>query len=144
MKGLGNIKISPVNMEERGKLNFRSGDTVRVGVKVQEKDKVRIQNFEGLVLARRHGTEPGATFTVRKVMDGVGVERIFPLYSPAIEKIEVKKTAKVRQSKLYHIREKAAKEIRREMRNVRAVKDEKVTVTSEDIKESPTPQIAEQ
>ncbi|MDP2593576.1 MAG: 50S ribosomal protein L19 [bacterium] len=138
------IKISPVDMETRAKLNLRAGDTVKVFQKIKEGDKSRIQAFEGLVLGRKHGKEPGATFTVRRVFDGVGVERIFPLYSPNIEKVEILKRAKVRQSKLYHIREKAAKEIRREMRNVRAVKDEKVTVTSEDIKEAPTPQIAEQ
>lgn len=112
------IKISPVNMEERKKITLSSGDTVRVWQKIQEKDKVRLQAFEGLVLARKHGKEAGATFIVRKVIDGVGVERIFPLYSPAIDKIEIIRRAKVRKSKLYYVREKAAKEIRRQMRNI--------------------------
>lgn len=112
------IKISPVNMEERKKIPLSSGDTVRVWQKIQEKDKTRLQAFEGLVLARKHGNESGATFTVRKVIDGVGVERIFPLYSPAIDKIEIIRRAKVRKSKLYYVREKAAKEIRRQMRNI--------------------------
>lgn len=111
------IKVSPVNMESRQKLGIRAGDTVRVWQKIQEKGKTRLQAFEGLVLARKHGDEAGATFTVRKVASGVGVEKIFPLYSPVIDKIEIIKRAKVRRAKLYHIREKAAKEIKRQMRN---------------------------
>ncbi|MEX0933628.1 MAG: 50S ribosomal protein L19 [Candidatus Paceibacterota bacterium] len=113
--------FSPVNIEERRKIGVRAGDTVRVHVRIQEKGKTRIQIFEGLVLAVKHGTEPGATFTVRRVASGVGVERIFPLYSPAIDKIEVAKRAKVRRSKLYYIREKVAREIRRQMRGARLV-----------------------
>jgi large subunit ribosomal protein L19 len=96
---------------------------VRVFQKIQEKGKTRLQAFEGLVLARKHGKEAGATFTVRRVASGVGVEKIFPLYSPVIDKIEVVKRSKVRRAKLYHIREKAAKEIRRQMRNVRLAKE---------------------
>ncbi|MFA6338613.1 MAG: 50S ribosomal protein L19 [Candidatus Paceibacterota bacterium] len=116
-------KISPVNMDARKKMDMRAGDTVRVHQKIMEKGKVRLQVFEGLVIARKHGSESGATFTVRKIASGVGVERIFPLYSPVIEKIEVTKRAKVRQSKLYYIREKASKEIKRQMRNVRMAKE---------------------
>ena len=119
-----NITISPVNIEERKALELRAGDTVRVWQKVKdlikEKDKVkertRVQAFEGLVLARKHGTQAGATFTVRRTASGVGVERIFPLYSPLIDKIEILRRAKIRRAKLYHIRHKAAKEISREMR----------------------------
>ncbi len=110
------VNISPVNIEERKGFDLRVGDTVKVHQKIQDKGKTRIQIFEGLVLARKHGTEPGATFTVRKVASGVGVEKIFPLYSPLIDKIEVTKRAKVRRSKLYYIREKVAREIRRQMR----------------------------
>jgi large subunit ribosomal protein L19 len=117
-----NKVITPVKVEERAKLDLRSGDTVRVWQKIQEKGKTRLQAFEGLVLARKHGAEAGATFTVRRVASGVGVEKIFPLYSPMIDKIEVVKRSKTRQSKLYHIRDKAAKEIRRQMRNVRTAK----------------------
>ena len=113
--------ISGVNTTERKDMSLRSGDTVRVWVKVKEKDKTRLQAFEGLVLSRKHGTEAGATFTVRKVMDGVGVERIFPLYSPSIDKIEVLRRSKVRRAKLYFVREKAAKEIRRGMRRMLAL-----------------------
>ncbi len=109
--------ISPVNIEARKKLEVRPGDTVRVSQKIQEKGKIRIQVFEGLVLSVKHGNEAGGTFTVRKVASGVGVEKTFPLFSPMIDKIEIVKRTKVRQSKLYYIREKAAKVIRRSMRN---------------------------
>lgn len=118
-----------VNIDERKNLDIRSGDTIRVTQKITERDKktgkpkIRLQAFEGLCLAVKHGKEAGATFTIRKTASGVGVERIFPLYSPAIEKIEVVKRSKVRRAKLYHIREKAAKEIRRQMRNVRDLPD---------------------
>jgi len=111
--------VSPVNIEHRRNLDIRTGDTVRVWSKVVEKGKTRLQAFEGLVLARKHGAEAGATFTVRKIASGVGVERIFPLYSPNIDKIELVKRAKTRRSKLYYIRDKAAKEIRRKMRALR-------------------------
>lgn len=119
---LNGITISPVK-EDRAKLNLRAGDTVKVWQKIKEKDKYRLQAFEGLVLSRKHGKEAGAMFTVRKVVDGIGVERIFPLYSPMIDKVEILKSAKVRRAKLYHIREKATKEIRRQMRNMRAMKE---------------------
>lgn len=111
-------QISPVNVEERKNLGLRSGDTVRVHQKIQEKGKTRIQVFEGLVLARKHGSEPGATFTVRATMSGIGVEKIFPLYSPLIDKIEIVRRSKVRRAKLYYIREKVAREIRRQLRNM--------------------------
>ncbi len=113
--------ISPVNVEERRALDIRAGDTVRVWQKIEEKDKTRLQAFEGLVLARKHGREAGGTFTVRRVASGVGVEKIFPLYSPAIDRIELLKRSKVRRSKLYYIREKVAREIRRQMRNTVAI-----------------------
>lgn len=118
-----NKVISPINIEERSALDFRAGDTVRVWQKIAEKGKFRLQAFEGLVLARKHGKEAGATFTVRRVASGVGVEKIFPLFSPVIDKIDVLKRARVRRSKLYHIREKAAKEISRQMRNLRMQKE---------------------
>jgi len=108
--------ISPVNTKARKELNVQAGDTVRVTQKIKEKGKIRLQVFEGLVLSVKHGTEPGATFAVRKVASGVGVEKTFPLYSPMIDKIEIVKRTKVRRAKLYYIRDKAAKEIRRAMR----------------------------
>src|SRR3989338_8658738 len=111
--------VSSVNISERKTLDIRPGDIVKVWQKIVEKGKTRLQAFEGLVLARKHGREAGATFTVRKVLDGVGVEKIFPQYSPMIDKVEVVSRSKVRRAKLYHIREKAAKEISRQMRNIR-------------------------
>ncbi len=115
--------ISPVNIEARQKLDVRAGDTVKVWQKIKEGEKTRLQVFDGVVLARKHGKEAGATFTVRKVASGVGVEKIFPLYSPMIDKIEIVKRSKVRRAKLYHIREKAAKEIKREMRKIKSLPD---------------------
>ena len=107
-------------MEERKNLKFSSGDTLRVWSKIQEKGKTRLQAFEGMVLARKHGAEMGATFTMRRVASGVGVERIFPLYSPLIDKIEITKQSKARRSKLYYIRDKAAKEVRRKIKLIRS------------------------
>ena len=112
-------KLTSVDVEERKKLNFNAGDTVRVWSKVlDEKNKIRLQAFEGIVLARKHGMEIGATFTVRRIASGVGVERIFPLYSPAIDKIELTKKSRARKSKLYYIRVKAVKDVRRKLRSV--------------------------
>lgn len=89
--------------------------------KIEEKGKYRLQAFEGLVLARKHGTEAGGTFTVRRVSSGVGVEKIFPLYSPMIDKIEVVKRSRVRRAKLYFIRDKVAREARRQLRRTKMV-----------------------
>ncbi len=108
--------ISPVDVQARKTLDLRSGDTVRVHQKIEEKGKTRIQTFEGLVLARKHGTEAGGTFTVRRVSSGVGVEKIFPLYSPMIDKIEIVKRATMRRAKLYFLRDKVAREARRMLR----------------------------
>ncbi len=108
--------LTPVDKAKRAGIEFSSGDTLRVWNKIEEKGKIRLQAFEGLVLARKHGTEIGATFTLRKVTSGVGVERIFPLFSPAIDKIEVVKRARARRSKLYYVREKAQRDVRRKMK----------------------------
>ena len=119
---LQGVKTSPVNMANRKELGIKAGDTVKVHQRIiDEKGKARIQVFEGTVLARKHGNEPGATFTVRRVASGVGVEKIFPLYSPTIDKIEIVKRAKVRRAKLYYIREKVAREIKRQMRRMSLV-----------------------
>ncbi|MEO2082454.1 MAG: 50S ribosomal protein L19 [Desulfurobacteriaceae bacterium] len=88
--------------------DFRVGDTVRVHVKVKEGDKERIQAFEGVVI-RKRGSGTDATFTVRKVSYGVGIERTFPLYAPVIDKIEVLKRGIVRRARLYYLREKRGK-----------------------------------
>lgn len=83
---------------------IRPGDTVRVYQKIREGDKERIQVFEGLVIARKHGKGITSTIIVRKIISGVGVERIFPLHSPTIEKIETLRRGRVRRAKLYYLR----------------------------------------
>lgn len=118
------MKLTPIDIASRKNLDFKAGDTVRVQVKIQEKGKTRLQAFEGLVLARKHGTEIGATFTVRKVTSGVGVERIFPLYSPNIDKIEIIKKSKTRRNKLYYIRDKAVKEVKKRLKSITLSKEE--------------------
>lgn len=118
-----NITVSPVNMAERKALPFGSGDIVKVFVKVEEKGKTRLQAFEGTVIARKGGSQPGATFTVRRVSGGYGVEKIFPLYSPLIDKIEIIRHSRTRRSKLYNIRDMATRQIRRQMRKIFAIKD---------------------
>lgn len=131
------IKFSPVDMEERRKLAIKPGDTVRVWIKIEEKGKTRLQGFEGLVLSVKHGTTAGAMFTVRRISSGVGVEKIFPLYSPTIDEIEILKRSKVRRAKLYYVRDKAAKEIRRKMSGTRKI-IHKVGGVSVVVEESPT------
>jgi len=84
--------------------DFSAGDTVRVGVKVTEGSRTRVQNFEGVCIARKGGDTLAASFTVRKISFGEGVERVFPLHSPAIDKISVVRRGKVRRAKLYYLR----------------------------------------
>jgi large subunit ribosomal protein L19 len=110
--------IDKTQMVERP--TMRSGDTVRVHVKVKEGDKERIQIFEGLVIGQHRGGAR-ATFTVRKVSFGQGVERIFPLHSPIIQKIELVRSAKVRRAKLYYLRDLKGKAAR--MRETKQGKD---------------------
>jgi large subunit ribosomal protein L19 len=83
--------------------DFRPGDTIRVHAKIKEGDKERIQVFQGAVIRKRKGTM-GATFTVRKISYGIGVERIFPIHSPSIDRIEIVSRGKVRRSRLYYMR----------------------------------------
>ena len=111
-------QFTSVDQTSRKDLDFKAGDTVRVWNKIQEKGKTRLQAFEGLVLSRKHGTETGATFTIRKVASGVGVERIFPLDSPFIESITVNKRGKVRRAKLYYLRALTGKKARIKERRV--------------------------
>ncbi|PYT15341.1 MAG: 50S ribosomal protein L19 [Acidobacteria bacterium] len=91
--------------------SFRVGDTVKVHVKVKEGEKDRIQVFGGMVIAMKGGGT-GSTFTVRKISDGIGVERIFPMHSPIIGKIEVVRRGKVRRAKLYYLRDRKGKAAR--------------------------------
>lgn len=108
--------MNPVDIVERETRRrdlppFRSGDTVRVHVKIREGEKERTQVFEGVVIRRRRGGA-SATFTVRKVSYGIGVERIFPVESPAVQKVEIKSRGHVRRSRLYYLRELRGKKAR--------------------------------
>ena len=114
---------------------------MRVWQKIKDGAKTRLQAFEGLVIARKHGREPGATFTVRKIASGVGVEKIFPLYSPVIDSIEIVRRSKVRRAKLYYIREKTARQIRRKMKGladfVPVMPEEKKEAVAESVEAPP-------
>lgn len=134
------IKLTPVDMEARKALDFSSGDVVRVWNKIKEADgKTRLQAFEGMVLARKHGTEIGSTFTVRRVASGVGVERVFPLYSVMIDKIEIVRHSRTRRSKLYYVRDKALRDVRRKLKkDTRVIKKGSTTTTEAVVEETPT------
>ena len=111
---------------------IKSGYTVSVHQKIKEGDKQRIQVFEGLVIAKKHGKGINATITVRKTSQGVGVERIFPINAPFIEKIEVIKKHKVRRAKLYYIRDKSAKKAR-----LKEIKEQPQKTVTKKIEEKP-------
>jgi len=98
---------------ERKYADLRVGWTVKIHQKLREKDKAKSQTFEGIIIARKHGNEPGGTITVRKMSGGIGVEKILPLTLPSIEKIEVVRQPRVRRAKLYYLRRKSSKEIRK-------------------------------
>lgn len=142
-----NTVITPVDVASRKNLDMRTGDTVRVWQKIQEKGKTRLQSFEGIVLARKHGAEAGATFTVRRNTNGFGVEKIFPLYSPMIDRVEVVKRSKTRRSKLYYMRDKALKEVKKRFKMI-AVKfsteDHKEAPVVEDLVETPVEEVVEE
>ena len=97
--------LEKFNKDQEKKLpDLRPGDTVKVHQKIKEGDKERIQIFEGIIIAKKHGKDVSSTITVRKIVDGIGVERIFPMHSPSIDKIEIIRSGKVRRSKLYYLR----------------------------------------
>lgn len=118
---------TPVAIQERKAIRITPGDTVRVWQKIEEKGKTRLQAFEGLVIAVKHGKELGGTFTVRRVSGGYGVERIFPLFSPLIDRIEVLRRTKVRRAKLYFVRDKTSKALRRLLRRTQMVSESTVS-----------------
>ncbi|WKN33381.1 50S ribosomal protein L19 [Porifericola rhodea] len=91
---------------------FEAGDTINVHVKITEGNKERIQQFQGVVIQRRNSNSNGETFTVRKVSNGIGVERIFPILSPSLEKIEVIRRGKVRRARLFYLRGRQGKAAR--------------------------------
>jgi large subunit ribosomal protein L19 len=125
-------------LQQKPSQDIRPGDTVKVHQKIKEGDKERIQIFEGLVIAKKHGVGINSMITVRKVVEGIGVERIFPLHSPSIEKIEIVGRGKVRRSKLYYLREAKGKRAKLKKKNLTAaVVEEKIetpvqeTITTE-------------
>ncbi len=113
---MSKIKLVEATQLKTNIPEFTTGDTLNVHVRVIEGDKERIQQFQGVVIGKR-GSGMGATFRIRKVSDGVGVERIFPTHSPRIAKIEKIKSSKVRRAKLYYLRDLAAKQIRQKTSN---------------------------
>ena len=117
---------------------FRSGDTVRVHVRVREGEKERTQIFEGVVIRRRRGGA-SATFTVRKVSYGVGVERIFPVESPVVQKVEIKSRGHVRRSRLYYLRELRGKRARLRSK----LRDLSALVSEEEAEAASEPDLAE-
>jgi len=102
------IKLMTEGMVKAEQPKFEVGDTVRVDVRIKEGDKERIQAFEGTVIAKKHGGI-SETFTVRRVSYGVGVERVFPVNSPFVEKVTVTREGKVRRAKLFYLRERTGK-----------------------------------
>ncbi len=107
-------QIEAEHIAELGKEipDFSAGDTIRVGVKVTEGTRTRVQNYEGVCIARKGGGTLGAQFTVRKISFGEGVERVFPLHSPQIDAITVVRRGRVRRAKLYYLRERRGKSAR--------------------------------
>lgn len=106
--------------------DFKAGDTIRVGYKVTEGTRTRVQNYEGVCISRRGGANIAASFTVRKISFGEGVERVFPLYSTNIATIEVVRRGKVRRAKLYYLRDRRGKSARIvEKTNYRPLSDAK-------------------
>ncbi len=102
------LKLMANSCLKENKPEFSIGDTVKVHVKIKEGDRERIQTFEGTVIARKH-SGVSETFTVRRVSYGVGVERVFPLHSPNIDKLEIVRKGKVRRAKLYYLRDRVGK-----------------------------------
>jgi large subunit ribosomal protein L19 len=125
-----NTKLKNFNKAQLKKKSpdIRPGDTVKVYLKIKERGKERTQVFKGLVLAKKHGKGISSTITVRKVVSGIGVERIFPIHSPIIEKIEILKRGKVRRAKLYYLRKAKGRKARLKRVDLKkAVTEEKPT-----------------
>jgi large subunit ribosomal protein L19 len=131
-------KISE-KIQDKPKKTIRTGNTIKVHFKIKEGEKSRIQVFEGIVIAKHREDSPDATITVRRVTGGYGVERIFPINSPLIEKIEIVKIAtKIRQSKIFYLRDRKGKKARlkedvlNENINITNLKEEIKTINEED------------
>lgn len=136
-----NINVLKLGGIKENLPEMKSGDTVRVSEKILEKSKKKSQVFEGILISKKHGKGINATFTLRANIGGVGVEKTYPLHSPLIEKIQVVKKGKARRAKLYYLREKAEKKIRRKLKSKRVkikeetvLKEEKETDKKENLK----------
>ena len=127
--------LEKFNAEQLKKMpEIRPGDTLKVHQKVKEGDKERIQIFEGLLISKKHGKGVSAMLTVRKVIDGVGVEKIFPMHSPSIEKIEVVRHGKVRRSKLFYLRTAQGKKAKLKRKDFAvAIAEKKVEEPKEEV-----------
>ena len=112
MNVIEELETEQINALNKSIPDFASGDTIKVGYKVTEGTRSRVQNYEGVVISRKGGTRISASFTVRKISFGEGVERVFPLFSPNIDSIEVVRRGKVRRSKLYYLRTRRGKSAR--------------------------------
>ena len=112
MNVIEELETEQINALNKTIPDFASGDTIKVGYKVTEGSRSRVQNYEGVVISRKGGTRISASFTVRKISFGEGVERVFPLFSPNIDSIEVVRRGKVRRSKLYYLRTRRGKSAR--------------------------------
>ena len=125
--------LEKFNKDQEKKMpNLRPGDTIKVHQKIKEGDKERIQIFEGIIIAIKHGAGIPSMITVRKVVDGIGVERIFPMHSPSLDKIEIVRHAKVRRSKLYYLRTAKGKKAKLKRKDfVAAIADEPVAEIAE-------------
>ena len=111
------LRVFQSKFMPEGKLkDLRVGWTVKVFQKIKEGDKTRTQAFEGTIIARKHGNEAGGTVTIRKVSDGIGVEKVFPVHLPSIEKVQVLKKPRVRRAKLYYLRDKTSREIKKKIK----------------------------
>ena len=128
------------NFYQKGELKkslpeMKSGDTVKVYEKIPDEKKKKSQIFEGVLIAKKHGEGINGTFTIRRIIDGVGVEKVYPYHSPLVEKIEVIKKGKARRSKLYYLREESEKKVRRKLRSVAVRVDPKEKTNKEKDKE---------
>ena len=112
MNVIEELEAEQVKSLDRTIPDFSSGDTIKVGYKVTEGSRSRVQNYEGVVISRKGGSQISASFTVRKISFGEGVERVFPLFSPNIDSIKVVRRGKVRRSKLYYLRTRRGKSAR--------------------------------
>ena len=127
--------------QEKNSVELRPGDTIKVHQKIKEGDKERIQIFEGVIIAKKHGVGVSAMITVRKIVDGIGVERIFPIHSPAIDKIEVVSHGKVRRSKLNYLRTAKGKKGKLKKKDLAAavVEETVVETPAETVKKEEAP-----